>query len=125
MPLVAPSLSCYSCIVVLLSPDSVRRLLLDYPHTFHCGNNFVLGEIRNCLGVSSDAMFPWISSNSCLLNLLLVRSLQAETNIIKRLIQGSSDVTRVQVEPRSCDHGRCENDVFMLSVTQSTTVTIC
>ena len=48
-------------------------------------------------------MFLWISSNSCPLNLLLVRSHQAEIIIVKRLIQGRNNVTRVRVEPKSCD----------------------
>ena len=51
-------------------------------------------------------MFLWISSNSCPLNLLLVRSHQAEIIIVKRLIQGRNNVTRVGVELRSCDLGR-------------------
>ena len=51
-------------------------------------------------------MFLWISSNSCSLNLLLVRSHQAEIIIVKRLIQGRNNVTRVRVEPRSFDQGR-------------------
>ena len=51
-------------------------------------------------------MFLWISSNSCPLNLLLVRSHQAEIIIVKRLIQGRYNVTRVRVEPRPFDQGR-------------------
>ena len=51
-------------------------------------------------------MFRWISSNSCPLNLLLVRSQQAEIIIAKRLIQGRNNVTRVRVEPRSFDQSR-------------------
>ena len=42
-------------------------------------------------------------SNSCPLNLLLVQSLQAEIIIVKHLIQGHNNVTRVQVESRSFD----------------------
>ena len=38
--------------------------------------------------------------NSYPLNLLLVRSHQAEIIIVKRLIQGRNNVTRVRVEPR-------------------------
>ena len=66
----------------------------------------MIGGIRTCLGVSDDLVFLWISSNSCPLNLLLVRSHQAEIIIAKRLIQGCNDVTRVQAEPRSFDQGR-------------------
>ena len=47
-----------------------------------------------------------ISSNSCPLDLLLVRSHQGEIIIVKRLIQGRNNVTRVRVEPISCDQGR-------------------
>ena len=79
--------------------------LLDDPHTFHYQDYFVIGGIRTCLGVSNDPMFLWISSNSCPLNLLLVRSHQAEIIIVKRLIQGRNNVTRVRVEPRSFDQG--------------------
>ena len=77
--------------------------LLDDPHTFHYNDCFVIGGIRTCLGVSDDPMFLWISSNSCLLNLLLVRNHQAEIIIVKRLIQGRNNVTRVRVEPRLFD----------------------
>ena len=54
------------------------------------------------------------------LNLLLVRSHQAEIIIVKRLIQGRNNVTRVGVEPRSCDQSRRKNDAFTLSATLST-----
>ena len=37
---------------------------------------------------------------------MFVRSHQAEIIIIKRLIQERNNVTRVRVEPRSCDQGR-------------------
>ena len=84
--------------------------LLDDPHTFHYHDYFVIGRIRTCLGVSDDPMFLWISSNSCPLNLLLVRSHQAEIIIVNRLIQGRNNVNRMRVEPRSFDQGRCKND---------------
>ena len=77
----------------------------------------MIGGIRTCLEVSVDPMFLWISSNSCPLNLLLVRSHQAEIIIVKRLIQGRNNVTRVRVEPRSFDQGRRENDAFTHSAT--------
>ena len=77
----------------------------------------MIGGIRTCLGVSDDPMFLWISSNSCPLNLLLVRSHQAEIIIVKRLIQGRNNVTWVQVEPRSFDQGRRKNDAFTHSAT--------
>ena len=62
-------------------------------------------------------MFLWIFSNSCSLNLLLVQSHQAEITIVKRLIQGRNNVTRVWVEPRSFDQGRCKNDALTHSAT--------
>ena len=80
--------------------------LLDDPHTFHYQDYFVIGEIRTCIGVSDDPMFLWISSNSCPLNLLLVRSHRAEIIIVKRLIQRRNNVTRVRVKPRPFDQGR-------------------
>ena len=67
----------------------------------YCNDYFVLGGILTCLGVSSDPMFLWISSNSFLLNLQLVQSRQAEIILVKHFIQGCNNVTRVQVEPRS------------------------
>ena len=94
--------------------------LLDDPHTFHCQDYFVIGGIRTCLGVSDDPMFLWISSNSCPLNLLLVRSHQAEIIIVKRLTQGRNNVTRVRVEPRSFDQGRRKKDAFTHSATLPT-----
>ena len=79
-------------VVVLIYPAVTRQrqtlTLLDDLHTFHCSDYFVLGGIRACLGVPSYPMLLWISSNSCSLNLLLVQSYQAETIIVKRLIQG-------------------------------------
>ena len=91
--------------------------LLDDPHTFHYQDYFVIGRIRTCLGVSDDPMFLWIFSNFCPLNLLLVRSHQAEIIIVKRLIQVRNNVTRVRVEPRSFDQGRHKNDAFTHSAT--------
>ena len=82
----------------------------------------MIGGIRTCLGVSDDPMFRWISSNSCPLNLLLVRSYQAEIIIVKRLIQGRNNVTRVRVEPRSFDQSRRKNDAFTHSATLPTKV---
>ena len=67
-------------------------------------------------------MFRWISSNSCPLHLLLVRSHQAEIIIVKRLIQGRNNVTRVRVEPRLIDQGRRKNDAFTLLGTLPTII---
>ena len=80
----------------------------------------MIGGIRTCLEVSDDPMFLWISSNSCPLNLLLVRSHQAKIIIVKRLIQERNNVTRVLVEPRSFDQGRRKNDTFTHSATLPT-----
>ena len=77
--------------------------LLDDPHIFQFNDYFVIGVIRTCLGVSLDPNVPAISLNSCPLNLLLVRSHQAEIITAKRLIQGHNNVTRVLVKPRSFD----------------------
>ena len=66
-------------------------------------------------------MLLWISSNSCPLNLLLVRSHQAaEIIVVERFIQGRNSVTRVWVEPRLFDQGRRKNDVFTHSATLTT-----
>ena len=80
----------------------------------------MIGEIRTSLGVSDDPMFLWISSNSCPLNLLLVQSHQAEIIIVKCLIQGRNNVTRVRVEPRPFDQGGRKNDAFTHSATLPT-----
>ena len=56
----------------------------------------------------------------CPLNLLLVRSHQAEIIIVKRLILGRNNVTRVRVEPRPFDQGRRKNDAFTHSATLPT-----
>ena len=56
---------------------------------------------ESCLGVSNDPMLQWISSNSCPLNVLLVRSHRAEMNIVKRLIQRRNYVIRVRVKLKS------------------------
>ena len=84
----------------------------------------MIGGIRTCLGVSDVAMFLWISSNSCPLNLLLVRSHQAGIIIVKHLIQGRNNVTRVRVEPRSFDQGHRKNDAFTHSATLPTNLSI-
>ena len=70
-----------------------------------------------------NIQFPVISSNSCPLNLMLVRSHQAEVIILKRFIQECNNVTRVHVEQRSCDPGHCKNNTFTLSVTLPTNLT--
>ena len=87
---------CCGSIFIFRSLESVRRYLHDDQHTFYCNYYFVFEGIRTCLKVSSDPMFLWISSNSCPLNLLLVRSHQAEIIIIvKHLIQRRNNVTRM------------------------------
>ena len=94
--------------------------LLDDPRTFHCIDCFVIGGIRICIGVSDDPTFLWIFSNFCPLNLLFVRTYQAEIIIVKRLIQKRNSMTRVRVEPRSFDQGCCKNDAFTHSATLPT-----
>ena len=74
-----------------------------------------------CLGVSYDPMFLWISSNSCLLNSLFVRSHQAEIIIVKRHIQGCNNVTiGFGLNPDHSIRGRCTNDAFTHSATLPT-----
>ena len=73
--------------------------ILDDVHTFRCNNYFVYG--RTCTEVFSDPMFLRIFSNTSL-SLLLVGSHQAEIIIVKCLIQGRNNVTRMRVEPRLC-----------------------
>ena len=94
--------SCFCCRSYLSSCHRTASdaNLSDDPHTFHYQDYFVIAEISNCLGAFDDPMFLWISLNSCPLNLLLVRSHQAEIIIVKRLIQGRNNVTRVRLEPR-------------------------
>ena len=104
-------------VVVLLSPDSDRRYIFDDQHAFHCNEYVALGQIRSCFGVFSGPIFLWISSNSCPLTLLLF---EAEIIIVKRLIQGRRNVTRVEVESRSCDQYHRKNDAFILSATLPT-----
>ena len=91
--------------------------LLEDPHTFHCIDYFVIGGIRLCLGVFDNLMFLWFSSNSRPLNLLLVRSHQAEIIIEKRFIPARNSVTSVRVEPTLFDQGRRKNDAFTYSAT--------
>ena len=79
---------------------------LEDPHIFHCIICFMLRGIRICSGVTSDLMFLKISSNSCPLNLLLVRNHLAELIIINRLVYKRSNVTRVRVEPISRNQNR-------------------
>ena len=61
----------------------------------------------------------WISLNSCPLNLLHVRSQQAEIIIVKHLILGERHnyIASMQVEPRSRDQGRRKNDAFIILTT--------
>ena len=47
-------------------------------------------------------------------NFLLVRSHQTEIIIVKRLIQGRDNVTRVGIESRLYDHRRRKNITFTL-----------
>ena len=108
------SRSCYAKLSSC-STDSFRRQLLDDPHACLCDNYFVFVGICTSLRVFLVIqLFLWISSNSCPLNLLLVRSHQVEAIIVKRLIQEPNNVTsRARVEPRLCrNHSRRNNDAF-------------
>ena len=81
---------------------------------------FYFGRILTRSGVDHFPSFPVDVLTSSHVNLLLVRSHQAEIIIVKRLIQGRNNVTRVRVEPRSCDRGRRKNDAFNLLATLPT-----
>ena len=60
--------------------------------------------------------FCWRLTSSHV-NLLLVQSHQAEIIIAKRFFQGRINVTRVGMEPRSCDQGRRKNTPLMARIT--------
>ena len=96
----------------------VRRLP-DDPITFHSNEYFVPGGIRTCLEVSSDPMlvyfFEFLSTEFA-----AGRSNPAEVIIVKRLIQGRNNVTRVRIQPKLCDQCRRKNDAFTLSATLPT-----
>ena len=72
------------CIFILLSRESDGALCF--------------GRIRTRLGVDHFTSFPVDVLTSSHVNLLLVQSHQAEIIIVKRLIQGRNNVTRVRVE---------------------------
>ena len=82
-------------------------------------------RIRTCLGVSGDPMLLCISSNCSPLNLVLVRSHQAKIIIVKRLLQGRSNVTRVRVEPRSWDQDHHKSDTLTHLATLPTVAWCC
>ena len=86
-----------------IGQSALLLLQLDY---------FVVGGMRTCLGVSRNPIFLRNSSNYCSLNLLLVRSHHAEISIVKRLIQGRNNVTKVPVELRPCHQSHHKNDAF-------------
>ena len=66
-------------------------------------------------------MSLWISLNFCPLNLLLVRSPQAETIIVKHLLRGRNNVAgSMRGQPRSCDQDRRKNNALTLSATLPT-----
>ena len=67
---------------------------------------FYFGRIRTHLGVDLHPIDELTSSHA---NFLLVQSYQPEIIIVKRLVQGRNNVTRVWVEPKSCDQGRRKN----------------
>ena len=57
-------------------------------------------------------MILLISSNSCLLNLLLVQSHQVEIAIVNRLTQEGNSVTMVRVEPKPLEYGCRKNYIL-------------
>ena len=123
IPNVKKSIYLESCCCAYLSSGhrtASDANLSDDPHTFHYNDYFAIGRIRTCLGVSDDPMFLRISSNSCQMNLLLVRSHQAEIIIVKHIIQRHNNVMRVRVEPTPFDQGRRKNDAFTHSATLPT-----
>ena len=89
--------------------------LLHTAEASHCPLN-----CWTCSEVCSDIMLFWIYSDSCPVNLLLVQSHQATIIIVKRLIQGCDNVTRVLVESRSYDQRRRKNNAFALLSTLPT-----
>ena len=108
-------------VVVHISPPAIGKRLTDDPHNFYYSNCFVIGEIGTCLEVFRNLMFLWIFPNFCLLNLLLVRSYQADITIVKRLVQGRINMTRYRRgKPRLCDQGRRNNNAFTYSATLPT-----
>ena len=68
-------------------------------------------------------VFP-LTFNFFHVNFLIVRVTQAEIIIVKRLIQDRSNVTRVRVEPGSCDEVRHKNNTVNLSATLQTLIEI-
>ena len=78
------------------------------------------GRIRTRLGVDHFPSFPVDVLTSSHVNLLLVRSNQAEIIIVKRLIQGRNIETWVGVELLICDQSRRKNDAFTISATLPT-----
>ena len=98
----------WSCIYCIYPSATGQRPMLIIGWSaqllyFHYVIYFMLEGIHTCSRVFIYPMFLWISSNSCPLNLLLVRSNQAEIIAIKRLIQKRLNAARVRVEPRSCN----------------------
>ena len=62
-----------------------------------------------------------ISSSSFPLNLLAQRH-QAEIIMVKCFIQAHNNLTRVSIEPRSCNQGYRKRDAFTLLATQPTII---
>ena len=79
-------------------------------------HRLLCGGIRACLEFSVIQCLCQFLGILVHRTLVLVRSHQAEIIIVKRLIQRRNNVTRVGVEPKSCNQGRCKNNAFALSV---------
>ena len=87
---------------------------MDDLRTIHFDNYIVLKQILTSKEFPGDPMFLWISSNSCPMNLLLVRSHQAKKIIAERLIQRRNNVNRVQIKSRSYDQSHRKHNSFIL-----------
>ena len=81
---------------------------------------FYFGRIRSRLGVDLFPSFPIHVLTSFRVDLLPIQSHQTEIIIVKHIIQGHNNVTRVRVELRSCNLGRLKYDALTLLATLPT-----
>ena len=106
------------CVVIFVAhiypPVTRQRRTLNIGRSAHFSLQRLLSAWKNPYLLRSFQLSNvlWNSSLSCPLNLVLVRSHQAEINIVKCLILGRNYVTRMRVESKSCDEDRCKNDAF-------------
>ena len=84
---------------------------------------FYFGRIRARVGVDLFPSFPIDVLTFFHVNLLPFEGQQAKIIVVKHLIQGHNNVTRVRVEPRSCNQGcRKYNHYFFTVVLQEPSV---